>query len=153
MDRSDCRLLNFLQQDASRSNADLAAEIGLSPSQVSRRRARLEADGVIERYIAKISAPAVGLQMDVFIRVTLTAHNADTASEFNRFLGTLPELHSAFSLTGDSDYLLHAKVRDLASLSQLVTQQLLPHKNVREVRSDIALQTIIEDSPLPVAAG
>ncbi|MBX2826369.1 MAG: Lrp/AsnC family transcriptional regulator [Gammaproteobacteria bacterium] len=153
MDRFDCRLLGLLQQDASRSNADLATEIGLSSSQISRRRVRLEQSGVIERYIAKVSAPAVGLQMDVFIRVTLTAHSADTASEFSRFLSTLPELRSAYSLTGDADYLLHAKVRDLASLSELVSQQLLPHKNVREVRSEIALQTIVEDSPLPIVAG
>lgn len=153
MDRSDCRLLDLLQRDASLSNADLAEEVGLSSSQVSRRRARLESAGVIERYVAKVSAASLGLKMDVFIRVTLTVHSADSASEFNRFLGTLPELHAAFSLTGDSDYLLHAKVQDLASLSQLVSQQLLPHKNVREVRSEIALQTIIEDSPLPVVAG
>ena len=150
MDRLDRHILEQLQRDSSLSNAELAAAIGLSASQVSRRRARLETTGLIRGYGARLDARALGFSMDVFIRVTLTAHSADTATEFSHFLRSLPELRSAHALTGTADYLLHAKVRDLDALSALVNRHLLPHRNVHEVRSDIALQTIIEEAPLPL---
>ena len=152
MDRYDRKVIDQLQLDSSQSNAQLASAVGLSASQISRRRARLETSGLITGYTARLDAHALGFGMDVFIRITLTAHSADTATQFNQFLRSLPELRSAWALTGDADYLLHAKVRDLDALSALVSQQLLPHKNVHEVRSEIALQTIVEDAPLVLDA-
>ena len=87
------------------------------------------------------------------MRITLTAHREDTATEFASFLRSLPVVRGAWVLTGDADYLLHVKVASLEALSHLVNRQLLPHPNVQFVRSDIALERIVEDAPLQLPTG
>ena len=71
LDAFDWRLLEALQQDASLTNGALAEKIGLSASQVSRRRQRLEQEGVVRGYRALIDPEAIGLSVTVFIHVAL----------------------------------------------------------------------------------
>ena len=148
MDRLDNAILQQLQFDAGLTNAELAERVSLSASQVSRRRSRLEESGVIKAYKAELDARKIGFGIDAFIRVSLTAHSGDTAEQFGEFLKSLPQIRSAYALTGDSDYLLHVCLQSLEDLSNLVNRSLLPHENVQYVRSDIALDTIVQDAPL-----
>ncbi len=148
MDEFDCKLLAQLQKNCAQTNAELSEIIHLSPSQVSRRRVRLEADGIIARQIAVLDGRKLGFDIDVFIRIALTAHDDGTATKFANFLKDIGEIHAAFAITGDADYLLHIKTRSLADLSALINRKLLPHPNVREVRSEIVLDCIKESSPL-----
>ena len=150
MDRFDIALLDALQRDASQSNAVLADKIGLSASQVSRRRAALEAEGLIGAYRAVLDHAALGFGIDAFIRVALSAHGTAPADNFAAYLRGLPDIHAAWAVTGDADYLLHARLRTLADLSRLIANDLLPHAAVREVRSEIALDRIKQDAPLPL---
>ncbi len=148
MDQFDRALLNHLQLDASLTNAELGEKVHLSASQISRRRARLEAGGTITGYRAEVDAAKLGFEIDVFIRVALTAHSDDTAEEFGKFLRGFSQVRSAYALAGEADYLLHIKTRSLPALSDFVNRQLLPHPNVREVRSDIVLERVKENAPL-----
>lgn len=148
MDSKDNAILDRLQRDASLTNAELADAISLSPSQVSRRRTRLEEEGIIGVYRAELDAKKLGFDIDAFVRITLTAHSADTAQEFGQFLMGLPAVRSAYAVTGECDYLVHVCLRNLDELSEFVHRSLLPHENVQYVRSDIALQTIVRNAPL-----
>ena len=148
MDEFDRKLLVQLQGNCAQTNAELSERIHLSPSQISRRRVRLEADGIIARQIAVLDGQKLGYDIDVFIRIALTAHDDSTATKFAKFLKDIGEIHAAFAITGDADYLLHIKTRSLADLSALINRKLLPHPNVREVRSEIVLDCIKEFSPL-----
>lgn len=148
MNQKDRAILDHLQTNAQLTNAELADKVGMSASQVSRRRTRMEQSGLIVRYRAELDPAQLNLGIHAFVRVSLTAHSADTADRFGRFLLTLPQLRSAFSLTGESDYLLHVQVKNLQALSDLVNRELLPHENVQHVRSDIALDCIIDNAPL-----
>jgi len=152
MNDLDIAILNHLQADAQLTNAELADKVHLSASQVSRRRGRLEQAGVVLGYKAELDANRLGLGINAFVRVTLTAHSADTAERFGQFLRSLPQVRSAYSLTGESDYLVHAQVSNLRQLSELVNRSLLPHENVHHVRSDIALDCIVENAPLDLSA-
>jgi DNA-binding Lrp family transcriptional regulator len=69
MDKLDRQLLALLQVDAARAHADLAKLVHLSPSQVSRRIARLEADGFIRSTVALLSEAALGLQVEAYVAV------------------------------------------------------------------------------------
>ena len=148
MDQFDRAILNHLQVDASLTNAELGEKVHLSPSQISRRRTRLEQEGIITGYQAVVDARKVGFEIDVFVRVALTAHSDDTAEEFGRFLRNFHQVRSAYALAGEADYLLHIKTRSLPELSNFVNRQLLPHPNVREVRSEIVLERVKENGPL-----
>lgn len=151
LDPFDLRLLAALQDDGALTNQDLAERVGLSASQCSRRRTRLEAAGIIRRYRAVLDPAALGLGILVFIRVTLATHNPDSARRFRGLVAITPAIQEAHVLAGDADYLLKVVVPGLAALSELVNQTLLPHEAVARVRSDIVLETLGDANRLPVS--
>lgn len=150
LDGFDWKLLDALQQDASLTNGALAASIGLSASQVSRRRQRLEQEGVIRGYRALIEPAAIGLGVTVFIHVALDTHSRDNARRFRDLVRLTPAILEAHALTGEADYLLKIAVEDLKELSTFVNEILMPHESVSRVRSEIALDTLKEPGLLPL---
>lgn len=150
LDLFDWRLLDALQQDASLTNAALAERVGLSASQVSRRRQRLEQDAVILGYRAALDPSTVGLGVIVFIHVALDTHSRDNARRFRDLVRLTPAILEAHSLTGEADYLLKVAVGDLKELARLVNEVLMPHESVARVRSEIALETLKEPGTLPL---
>jgi DNA-binding Lrp family transcriptional regulator len=149
-DGFDWRLLAALQQDASLTNGALADMVGLSASQVSRRRQRLEQEGTIRGYRALVDPAAVGLGVTVFIHVALDTHSRDNARRFRDLVRITPAILEAHALTGEADYMLKVAVGDLKELSRLVNEILLPHESVARVRSEIALETLKEPGLLPL---
>lgn len=150
LDGFDWRLIPALQDDGSLTNAALAERIGLSASQASRRRQRLEESGVITGYRALIAPLAVGLGVTVFIHVALDTHSRDNARRFRDLVRLTPAVLEAHALTGEADYLLKLAVGDLKELSALVNEVFLPHESVARVRSEIVLETLKETSGLPL---
>jgi DNA-binding Lrp family transcriptional regulator len=150
LDAFDLRLLDALQRDASLSRDALADAVGLSASQVARRRQALEEAGVIRRYRAEVDPAAIGLAILVFMHVKLHAHSPANSKRFHAFVRSIPEVLEAHSLTGDFDYLLQVRVGSLPDLARLVNEVLLPHESVDRVRSDIVLETLREDRILRV---
>ena len=150
LDRYDLRLLAALQEEGRLTNQQAGERIGLSASQCSRRRAALEAAGVIRGYRAELDSEAVGLRVRVFVQVTLAAHSNDNARRFRELVGRLEEVQEAYAMTGDTDYLLKAIVPDLKALSVLVNDVLLPHESVARVRSSIVLERLKDTGRLPL---
>ena len=139
-----------------RSRQGLSTDVGaralvsLSPSQCSRRRARLEKERFIQGYRAELSFDKLGYDMLAMIWVTLATHNRDNATHFAEFLAGLPEVLEAHALTGDMDYLLKVATTDLQALSRLVNDQLLAHETVNHVKTAIVLQTLKDYQGLPL---
>ena len=106
LDSIDSRLLAALQQDAHLTAQDLSDRLNLSASQIGRRRQRLEAEGYIQGYVARLDAPRLGLSVQGFVQVHLSTHGPEHSASFARLLDTRPEITSAWAMTGDADYLL-----------------------------------------------
>ena len=150
VDNFDLRLLAALQDDGRLTNQELAEIAGLSASQCSRRRMRLEEDGVIAGYRAQLASQALGFELIAFIQITLATHSPDNAQKFRALVNRVDEIQEAYALTGDSDYLLKVVLRDLKSLSDIVNNVLMPHQSVAHVRSSIVLDRLKESSKLPL---
>ncbi len=150
LDGFDRRLLAALQEDGAASNQSLADRVGLSPSQVSRRRARLESTGVIRRYRAELDPRRVGLTVTAFVQVRLSQHSPENARRFRDLVARVPEVQEAHALTGEMDYLLKVVVADPSRLAVIVNEILLPHEATAHVRSTIALETLKEAAGLPL---
>src|SRR6516165_7733676 len=150
VDAFDLRILSALQDDGRLTNQELAEIAGLSASQCSRRRMRLEEDEVIAGYHADLSSEALGFGVIAFIQVTLATHSPDNARRFRALVGRIDDIQEAYSLTGDADYVLKAVLRDLKGLSGLVNDVLMPHQSVAHVRSSIVLDRLKESSRLPL---
>lgn len=149
-DPTDARILAAIQRNAMITAQELGAEINLSPSQAARRRARLEADGFVTGYSARVDPGKVGLGVQAFIQVQMAAHSADGAKSFARLIATLPEVVNAWTLTGEADYLLRIWCADLAALNRLIHERLLPHPAVARVQSQIVMDQLKSFTGLPL---
>jgi DNA-binding Lrp family transcriptional regulator len=150
MDAFDRKLLAAIQADGARTNQELAEQVGLSASQISRRRQQLEAEGLIGGYAARLSAARLGFGVRAFVHVTLARHSPDNSRRFAELVARTPEVQEAHALTGEADYLLKVTVRSLGDLAALINAVLLPHESVDRVRSEIVLETLKETAALPL---
>jgi DNA-binding Lrp family transcriptional regulator len=150
VDPTDSRLLMLLQEDAQLTAQDLGERLNLSPSQAGRRRQRLEAEGMIRGYRAEVAPERVGLGVEAFVRIVMATHTEQNARDFVRVTRAQPEVVGAWTLTGEADYLLRVFCTDLAALNRLVQQVLLPHPAVSRVTSQIVMERVKPDAPLPV---
>lgn len=150
LDTADRRILHALQSDAQMTAAELGEHALLSASQSARRRQRLEAEGFIDGYAARLNPERVGLDVQAFIQVSMTAHSPETARAFVALARARPEVVSAWTLTGEADYLLRVFCPDLPALNTLIHDVFLPHAAVARVQSQIVMDQTKPDSPLPV---
>ena len=150
VDQFDLRILTALQDDGRLTNQELADIAGLSASQCSRRRMRLEQERVIAGYRAELDSAALGFEVIAIIQITLATHSPDNAANFRALVERVDEIQEAYALTGDADYLLKAVLRDLKGLSDIVNNVLMPHPSVAHVRSSIVLDRLKQTSRLPL---
>jgi DNA-binding Lrp family transcriptional regulator len=150
MDEIDSRLLLAVQRRADIASQELGDALGLSASQAARRRTRLEAEGVIAGYVARLSPEKLGLSVQAFVQVQMAAHNPEAAGGFLRLVSTLPEVVACWTLTGEADYLLRVWCADLPALNRLIHHRLLPHPAVARVQSQIVMDQPKPDAGLPI---
>lgn len=150
LDPSDLQLLAALQRDSTLTAQDLGDAVNMSASQAGRRKQRLEAEGYIAGYRAYLAPEKVGLTVQAFIQIVMATHTEQNAHDFIRLTKTQPEIVGAWTLTGDADYLLRVYCADLTALNIMVQQVLLPHPAVSRVQSQIVMERVKPDAPLPV---
>ena len=150
LDRIDLRLLALLQRDGRATNADIAAQVNLSPSACLRRVQRLEAAGVVAGYAALVEPRAVGLGLQAFVRVQLERHGQPVIEQFVDALGDWEEVVACHALTGDMDYQLHVVVQDLEHFSRFLLDKLLNNAGVADVNSSFVLRTVKQTRALPL---
>lgn len=142
LDSFDIAMLAALQRDGALTAAALSEIINLSPSQCARRRAALEGAGIIRGYSVRLDVEALGLGLRALVRVTLRRAEVGCDDEFMRFANGLAPVESAFSVSGEADYVLDVRCRDLADFGTFVHECLLANPHVAQVRSDVVLRTL-----------
>jgi DNA-binding Lrp family transcriptional regulator len=152
LDQFDLKLLAALEADGRLTNSELALKVGLSASQCSRRRIRLEEIGIIEGYSARLNASRLGIGLLALIQVTLSPHSKENAKKFRGFVNGVEEIQEAYALTGDADYLLKVAAPDLSGLSRIINDLILPHASVSHVKSSIVLTKLKDSHRLPLRA-
>lgn len=155
LDDIDRRILAALQAEGRLPMVDLAERVGLSPTPCQRRVKRLEEEGMIDRYAALVSPPALGLALQAMVQVTLEDHSEKTVDAFEAAIRARPEVVACYAMTGDMDFLLHVLAPDLASFSDFAMKALLRMPGVRGTRSSFIMQAVKSDlawAPQPSAS-
>jgi Lrp/AsnC family transcriptional regulator, leucine-responsive regulatory protein len=150
LDAIDHRIIAELQADGRLTNVQLADRAGLSPSPCLRRVKRLEQEGVIEGYRALLRRDRIGLGLSVFLSVKIDGHANDRAPTFEQAVTAMPEVVACHMVSGDADYFLEVVVPDLPDYQRFLVDKLLNLTIVREVRSNIAIQTLKAGAALPL---
>jgi Lrp/AsnC family transcriptional regulator, leucine-responsive regulatory protein len=150
LDAIDHRIVAALQADGRLTNLELAERVGLSPSPCLRRVKRLERDGYIETYRAILQRNRLGLGLTVFVGVKIGGHANIEAEAFQDAIVAMPEVVACHLVSGEADYLLEVVVPDLEQYQRFLVGKLLNLAIVREVRSNIAIQSLKAGAPLPL---
>ncbi len=150
LDITDLRILAALQRDANLTNVELAAKINLSPSPTLARVKRLEGDGVISRYVALVDPHALGLKVNVFVRVSLEKQEAGALEKFEQAVSHFDEVMEVYLMTGDEDYLLRIVVPDLQALEKFILENLTRIPGIKNIKSSFALKQVKYKTALPI---
>jgi Lrp/AsnC family leucine-responsive transcriptional regulator len=151
LDAIDRRIVAELQTNARLSNIELAEKVGLSPSPCLRRVKRLEREGFIDGYRASLKRSRVGLGFSVFLGVKINGHANEEAVHFEQAVVEMPEVVACHLVSGEADYFLEVVVPELEDYQRFLVGKLLNLPIVREVRSNIAIQTLKAGAPLPLS--
>jgi Lrp/AsnC family leucine-responsive transcriptional regulator len=142
LDRFDRDILRALQGDGRLTIQELSERVGLSPSPVSRRVRRLEADGVIRGYAALIDETALGYGVSVFVSVRLDRQVDEALARFESAVQAFPEVVDCWLMTGARDYLLRIATADLAEFERFLTGRLTRIPGVAAIESSIPLRRV-----------
>lgn len=150
LDKIDRRILRELQLDGRVSNAELASRIGLAPTSMSDRVKRLTRQGYIAGFGARLDPQRLGLDLLVLIEVYLDKTTPDVFDKFAEAVRKAPEVLECHMVSGGFDYLIKARLQDMATYRQFLGEVLLSLPGVRETRSYPVLEEVKTDGPLPV---
>ena len=150
LDRIDLAILDHLQRDGRATSGEVAEAAGLSPSPAHRRQKLLEEGGIIRRYVALLDQERVGLPVNVFVSVRLSAQTEDHLAAFEKAIADLPEIMECYVMSGASDYLLRVVAPDLGAYEEFLRTRLTRIPGVRGVESAFALKRVAYRTNLPI---
>ena len=148
LDRIDKNVLRELQKNARLSYVELADKVGLSTSPCLERVKRLDNDGWIESYNAKLSASKLNASLLVFVEISLNYSSGDVFDEFRKAVTRWPEIQECHLVSGDFDYLLKIRIEDMVAYRDLLGQIVLELPGVRDSRTLVAMETVKESSEI-----
>lgn len=135
LDDLDRRILNALQEDASRTNNELAALVHASPPTCLRRVKRLLEAGIIERQVALVDAGKVGAGLTAIVEITLDHQGAERMDEFAALAAREAAVMQCYRVSPGPDFVLVVQVADMPAYHALAHRLFAAHANVRNVRS------------------
>jgi Lrp/AsnC family transcriptional regulator, leucine-responsive regulatory protein len=120
LDDIDIQLLTALQEDADRTNVELARLVGLSPAATLHRVRRLKESGVIRIISAQLDPAAAGFPLQVYVTASLARHDLRSSDVFEDLIRSVPQIIAADTVAGETDYLLTVVARDVPELQQVL---------------------------------
>jgi len=151
LDRLDLKILNLLQQEGRVAMTELAEQVGLSITPCIERVKRMERDGVIMGYYARVDPTLLGASLLVFVEITLDHKNGNMFDQFRREVLRIPEVLECHLVSGDFDYLIKARLREMSDYRKLLGDILLQLPGAVQSKSYVVMEEIKES--LMIAVG
>lgn len=150
LDKIDRNILRLLQTEGRMSYVELGERVGLSTTPCMERVKRLEREKFILGYGARLNPQKLEASLLVFVEISLASKSADIFDEFRRAATKLPHVLECHLVSGDFDYLIKARISEMASYRKLLGDILLKLPGVRESKSYIVMEEIKESLAIPV---
>jgi DNA-binding Lrp family transcriptional regulator len=141
LDEVDITLLTALQEDADRTNVELARMTGLSPAATLHRVRRLKETGVIRVISAQLDPAAAGFPLQMYVTAVLARHDPRSSRVFDDQIRAMPQIITADNVAGETDYVLTVVARDVAELQDVLAglashggQRLVTYLRLAEIK-------------------
>jgi Lrp/AsnC family transcriptional regulator len=149
LDAIDIKILDLLQEDASRSIAEIAEQIHLSHNACWRRIRQLEESGIIRKRVALLDAEKLGVGTTVFVMLRAAEYTDEWYEAFAKAVTKIPEVLEFYRLAGDIDYMLKLQVADIASYNE-VSQKLTRAVRFRDMSGAFAMEELKNTTAIPL---
>jgi Lrp/AsnC family transcriptional regulator, leucine-responsive regulatory protein len=150
LDKIDLHILTILQNDGRIVMKDLAEQVGLSLTPCIERVKRMERDGVIAGYHAHVAPQALGLQILVFVEITLRQKSEQAFERFRRAMLAIPEVLECHLVSGDFDYLIKARIPEMTEYRRLLGE-ILHVADGGQSKSYVVMEEVKETLALSIA--
>ncbi len=148
-DNIDRKILTELQRDTDIALEALGERVGLSRNACWKRVKALETSGIIRKRVALLDAGKIGLGLCVFMQIRAAAHDATWLEKFARVTKNIPEIQGVYRMSGDLDYLIRARVADMADYDRLY-QTLITRVPMGDVSASFVMEEIKDTTELPL---
>ena len=148
-DELDRRILGELQRDAAQNLENLGARVGLSRNAIWRRIKALDEAGVIKGRVALLDAEKLGVGLSVVMMIRTNSHDPKWLEDFAKATAGMSEIQGVYRMTGDLDYMVRARVADMAAYDALY-QRLIRKVALSDVSASFVMEEIKETTALPL---
>lgn len=152
LDRIDRSILRELQKNGRLANVTLSRRVGLSATPCLERVKRLEKTGFIKGYTAIVAPEKLQAALLVFVEIRLTRTSPDVFEEFKKSVIDLPQVLECHLVSGDFDYLVKARVADMAAYRNLLGETLLTLPGVSGSRTYVVMEEVKESQIIQIPA-
>jgi len=149
IDEFDRAILRELQRDSTHSVEDLASRVNLSRNACWRRVKLLEEAGIIRGRVALLDAARLKAGLTALIRIRAGQHSAEWSQRFRDAIQALPEIVGAYRTSGEIDYILRARVTDVAAYDRLY-QKLIARVDMVDVAASFVMEEIKDTTEVPL---
>ena len=149
-DEIDKKILDILQTSSNITNAQLAAEVGISPSGMLDRVKRLESAGVIKKYVALLDPQKAGRGTLALVSVSLTAHKTNAFERFTQKMKELEEVLECYHTAGDEDFVLKVAVKNIEEYEFFLLNKLQKIEGVNKIKTNFILSTLKYDTKIHI---
>ena len=149
IDSKDRRILAALQADSRLTMQELADRVGMSSSACWRRVRSLEDSGIIERYAVIANPRKAGFGLSSIVHISLARHEQSNVENFVREVLRHPEVLECFATSGEADFHLRVVAEDIDAYNRFLDDFIFKLAGVSQVRSNIVLKTIKDETALP----
>ncbi|MEM7709763.1 MAG: Lrp/AsnC family transcriptional regulator [Pseudomonadota bacterium] len=149
IDETDRRILRVLQTDATLSLDALSDRVALSRNACWRRVRRMENAGIIRERVAHLDAGRLGLGLSAFVLIRVGTHDPTWLTRFQSVVAAMPEIQGAHRMTGDLDYVLRVRVRDVADYDRFY-KRLIDRVDLADISASFVMEDIKDTTALPI---
>lgn len=150
LDKTDKKLLYFLQEDSKQTTKELSHKLDLSVTAVYERIKKLEKQGVISKYVALVDKEKVAKNFIVLCHVKLTQHKKEYVLQFEKEIMTLPEVTECFHVSGDYDYILKICVKNMEEYRNFMVTKLTTLQHIGSTHSSFMITEVKNTTTIEV---
>jgi Lrp/AsnC family transcriptional regulator, leucine-responsive regulatory protein len=153
LDAVDLRILREVQNDGKISNLELSKRVNLSATPCLARVKRLERQGIILGYAATVKPEALHAAMLVFAEIVLDRTTEAVFEKFRNAVMNIPQIMECHMVSGGFDYLIKARVRDMADYRTFLGKSLVELPSVRETHTYVVMEEVKSTTAIPIPTG
>lgn len=142
LDALDSAILRELQNNARKTNRDIAASVGVAPSTSLERIRSLRDRGVIRGFRAEVDLKTLGRSVQALVAVRIRPPSRANVEGFRDWVRQLPETVGVFVVSGSDDFLVHVAVPDTDALYEFVIDRLTERPEIADVRTSVVYEHI-----------